>query len=179
MPSKESADWTTNPEDLTHLLEILHDKEGRIGDGGNFDKSVMNETAVEMATKWPPKKGGPQTAKACTTKWKAALGCNMAKVLPPGRSGRVAVPESTVPGPGRCDDCDITTQAAYLPLAQRFPRPSPHLVPDLVQPYPRRLHMGGSRRGGDGGLFCVKDSLSTEQFTTFSAEQAVKKAARD
>ncbi|KAJ6631073.1 hypothetical protein B0H10DRAFT_2207457 [Mycena sp. CBHHK59/15] len=63
MSSKESADWTTNPEDLTHLLEILHDKKGRIGDGGNFDKTAMNETAVKMATKWPPKKGGPKTAK--------------------------------------------------------------------------------------------------------------------
>ncbi|KAJ7104740.1 hypothetical protein C8R44DRAFT_746419 [Mycena epipterygia] len=68
---KEPAEWTTNPEDLTHLLEILRDKKGRIGDGENFDKTVMNETAVEMATKWPPKKDVPKTAKACTKKWKA------------------------------------------------------------------------------------------------------------
>ncbi|KAJ6466636.1 hypothetical protein DFH09DRAFT_1345881 [Mycena vulgaris] len=55
-PGKGSADWTANPEDLTHLLDFLYEQRSRIGDGGN---------------NWPPKKGGPKTADSIATKWKA------------------------------------------------------------------------------------------------------------
>ncbi|KAJ6596321.1 hypothetical protein DFH09DRAFT_1407473 [Mycena vulgaris] len=70
-PGKGSADWTTNPEDLTHLLDFLYEQRSRIGDGGNWDKTVMNEAAAHMASNWPPKKGGPKTADSIATKWKA------------------------------------------------------------------------------------------------------------
>ncbi|KAJ7502102.1 hypothetical protein B0H11DRAFT_1661708, partial [Mycena galericulata] len=53
------------------LLEFLHEQRSRAGDGGNFDKTVMNEAAAHMASKWPPKKGGPKTAGSIATKWKA------------------------------------------------------------------------------------------------------------
>ncbi|KAJ7816996.1 hypothetical protein B0H13DRAFT_2380006 [Mycena leptocephala] len=50
VPGKESADWTTNPEDLTHLLDFLYEQRSRIGDGGNWDKMVINEAAAHMAS---------------------------------------------------------------------------------------------------------------------------------
>ncbi|KAJ7107589.1 hypothetical protein C8R44DRAFT_744760 [Mycena epipterygia] len=71
VPCKGSADWTINPEDLTHLLDFLYKQRSRIGDGGNWDKTVMNEPAAHMASNWPPKKGGPKTADSIVTKWKA------------------------------------------------------------------------------------------------------------
>ncbi|KAJ7689192.1 hypothetical protein B0H17DRAFT_1202548 [Mycena rosella] len=69
-PGKGSADWATYPEDLTHLLDFLYEQRSRIGDGGNWDKTVMNEAAAHMASNWPPKKGGPKTANSIATKWK-------------------------------------------------------------------------------------------------------------
>ncbi|KAJ6601683.1 hypothetical protein B0H10DRAFT_2196129 [Mycena sp. CBHHK59/15] len=69
-PRKEPADWASNPEDLTHVLDFLHEQRSRVGDGGNFDKTVMNEAAAHMASNWPPKKGGPKTAGSTATKWK-------------------------------------------------------------------------------------------------------------
>ncbi|KAJ7675185.1 hypothetical protein B0H17DRAFT_1207822 [Mycena rosella] len=69
-PGKGSADWETYPEDLTHLLDFLYEQWSRIGDGGNWDKTVMNEAAAHMASNWPPKKGGPKTANSIATKWK-------------------------------------------------------------------------------------------------------------
>ncbi|KAJ6546309.1 hypothetical protein B0H10DRAFT_2243696 [Mycena sp. CBHHK59/15] len=71
MPNKNAADWTTHPEDFTHALQFLHDQKSRVGDGGNFDKTVMNEAAVYMAKSWPPQAGGPKTANSIMTKWKA------------------------------------------------------------------------------------------------------------
>ncbi|KAJ7765582.1 hypothetical protein B0H16DRAFT_1687242 [Mycena metata] len=71
MPAATAADWVSNPEDVTHVLQFLHERRSRMGDGGNFDKTVFNEAAVYMASQWPPKKGGPKTAKAIETKWKA------------------------------------------------------------------------------------------------------------
>ncbi|KAJ7908532.1 hypothetical protein B0H13DRAFT_2331302 [Mycena leptocephala] len=69
-PGKGYADWTTNPEDLTHLIDFLYEQRSRIGDGGNWDKTVRNEAAAHMASNWPPKKGGPKTANSIVTKWK-------------------------------------------------------------------------------------------------------------
>ncbi|KAJ7015948.1 hypothetical protein C8F04DRAFT_1356370 [Mycena alexandri] len=71
MPSGSAADWTSHPEDVTHVLQFLYERRSRMGDGGNFDKTVLNEAAAHMASQWPPKKGGPKTAKAIETKWKA------------------------------------------------------------------------------------------------------------
>ncbi|KAJ7182313.1 hypothetical protein C8R43DRAFT_940469 [Mycena crocata] len=71
MPPKDSADWTTNPEDVTHVLDFLHKQRSRVGQGGNFDKTVFNEAAEYMAREWPPKKGGPKTASAIMSKYKA------------------------------------------------------------------------------------------------------------
>ncbi|KAJ6621532.1 hypothetical protein B0H10DRAFT_2215170 [Mycena sp. CBHHK59/15] len=80
MPDRNAADWTTHPEDFTHALQFLHDQKSRISDGGNFDKTVMNEAAVYMAENWPPQASGPKTANSIMTKWKAVRG-NMAQFL--------------------------------------------------------------------------------------------------
>ncbi|KAJ7806319.1 hypothetical protein B0H13DRAFT_2387147 [Mycena leptocephala] len=85
VPGKESADWTTNPEDLTHLLDFLYEQRSRIGDGGNWDKTVINEAAAHMASNWPPKKGGPKTANSIATKWKG--GCLPKQKAYPGALG--------------------------------------------------------------------------------------------
>ncbi|KAJ7692698.1 hypothetical protein B0H17DRAFT_1200279 [Mycena rosella] len=69
-PGKGSADWATYPEDLTHLLDFLYEQRSRISDGGNWDRTVINDAAAHMASNWPPKKGGPKTANSIATKWK-------------------------------------------------------------------------------------------------------------
>ncbi|KAJ7446166.1 hypothetical protein B0H11DRAFT_2248994 [Mycena galericulata] len=72
MPPKNAANWTTHPEDLAHALQFLHDQRSRVGNGGNFDKTVFNEAAKHMADKWPPQAGGPKTADSIMGKWKEA-----------------------------------------------------------------------------------------------------------
>ncbi|KAJ7036751.1 hypothetical protein C8F04DRAFT_464708 [Mycena alexandri] len=70
MPATTAADWVSNPDDVTNVLKFLHERRSRMGDGGNFDKTVYNEAAVYMASLGPPKKGGAKTAKAIETKWR-------------------------------------------------------------------------------------------------------------
>lgn len=74
MPPKDSANWTANPEDLTIALQFLHSQKSRVGEGGNFDKTVFSEAAVYMAKECPPKKGGAKTAGSIAEKWKAVRG---------------------------------------------------------------------------------------------------------
>ncbi|KAJ7231238.1 hypothetical protein C8J57DRAFT_1251316 [Mycena rebaudengoi] len=69
MPPKDAANWTTNPEDITNLLAFFHRQRSRVGEGGNWDKTVLNEAATYMAGLGPPAKGGPKTAAAIATKW--------------------------------------------------------------------------------------------------------------
>ncbi|KAK6984453.1 hypothetical protein R3P38DRAFT_3332815 [Favolaschia claudopus] len=71
MPPRDAANWTANPADLTNLLQCLWEKRSRIGDGGNWDQTVLNEAAVYMASLGPPEKGGPKTANSIDGKWKA------------------------------------------------------------------------------------------------------------
>ncbi|KAJ7261095.1 hypothetical protein C8J57DRAFT_1719857 [Mycena rebaudengoi] len=65
------ANWVSHPEDITHLLNFFYNQRSRIGEGGNWDKTVYNEAAAHMAENHPPKKGGPKTADSIMTKWKA------------------------------------------------------------------------------------------------------------
>ncbi|KAJ7699805.1 hypothetical protein B0H14DRAFT_3904480 [Mycena olivaceomarginata] len=69
MPPKDAANWTANPEDLANLLSFLNVQRSRVGEGGNWDKTVLNEAAAHMASLGPPAKGGPKTAAAIATKW--------------------------------------------------------------------------------------------------------------
>ncbi|KAJ6597429.1 hypothetical protein B0H10DRAFT_2231990 [Mycena sp. CBHHK59/15] len=39
------------------LVDFLYERRSRVGQGGNFDDTVMNEAAVHMASFGPPKKG--------------------------------------------------------------------------------------------------------------------------
>ncbi|KAJ7913685.1 hypothetical protein B0H13DRAFT_1873672 [Mycena leptocephala] len=71
MPSKDSANWTANPEDLTNVLQFLHSQKSRAGQGGNFDKTVFSEAAAYMAKEFRLKAGGPKTANSIADKWKA------------------------------------------------------------------------------------------------------------
>ncbi|KAJ7039986.1 hypothetical protein C8F04DRAFT_1178338 [Mycena alexandri] len=71
MRGQFAADWVSNPEDTTHVLAFFHARISRLGEGGNPDKTLYNEAAAHMASQWPPKKGGPKTAKSIETKWKA------------------------------------------------------------------------------------------------------------
>jgi hypothetical protein len=69
MPPKDAANWTANPEDLANLLAFLNVQRSRVGEGGNWDRTVLNEAAAHMASLGPPAKGGPKTAAAIATKW--------------------------------------------------------------------------------------------------------------
>ncbi|KAJ7764186.1 hypothetical protein DFH07DRAFT_770593 [Mycena maculata] len=72
MTRKDAANWIAHPEDLTHALQFLLDQKSRVGDGGNFDKTVFNEAAKHMAENYPPQTGGPKTADSIQSKWKEA-----------------------------------------------------------------------------------------------------------
>ncbi|KAF7358247.1 hypothetical protein MVEN_00873600 [Mycena venus] len=69
MPVKDAANWIANPADTTNLLAFLHGQRSRVGEGENWDKTVLNEAAAHMASLGPPAKGGPKTATAIGTKW--------------------------------------------------------------------------------------------------------------
>ncbi|KAJ7668051.1 hypothetical protein B0H17DRAFT_1142615 [Mycena rosella] len=72
MPRKDAANWTAHPENLTHAFQFLFDQKSRVGNDGNFDKTVFNEAAKHMAEKYPPQTGGPKTADSIMNKWKEA-----------------------------------------------------------------------------------------------------------
>ncbi|KAJ7887825.1 hypothetical protein B0H14DRAFT_3719427 [Mycena olivaceomarginata] len=60
---------TANPEDLANLLPFLDAQRSRVGEGGNWDRTVLNEAAAHMASLRPPAKGGPKTAAGIAPKW--------------------------------------------------------------------------------------------------------------
>ncbi|KAJ7691503.1 hypothetical protein B0H14DRAFT_3531887 [Mycena olivaceomarginata] len=70
MPPKDAANWVANPEDLTQLINFFHGQRSRVGEGGNWDKTVLNEAVVHMASLGPPAKGGPKTFNSVSSKWK-------------------------------------------------------------------------------------------------------------
>jgi hypothetical protein len=70
MPTKDAANWTANPEDLTNLIKFLHKHHSRMGQGGNWDKTLLHEAADYMAELGPPVKGGPKTDTSIASKWK-------------------------------------------------------------------------------------------------------------
>ncbi|KAJ6527524.1 hypothetical protein B0H19DRAFT_1243314 [Mycena capillaripes] len=70
MPDKNAANWTANPEDITNLLQFFHEQHSRVGEGGNWEKTVLNEAAVHMGKLGPPAKGGPKTSNSISSKWK-------------------------------------------------------------------------------------------------------------
>ncbi|KAJ6609508.1 hypothetical protein B0H10DRAFT_1954517 [Mycena sp. CBHHK59/15] len=51
------ANWVADPLDVERLVDFLYERRSRVGQGGNFDDTVMNEAAVHMASFGPPKKG--------------------------------------------------------------------------------------------------------------------------
>ncbi|KAJ7843190.1 hypothetical protein B0H14DRAFT_3456293 [Mycena olivaceomarginata] len=70
MPPKDAANWMADPEDIPNLLKFLHAQRSRCGEGGNWDKTVLNEAAAHMLKLGPPAKGGPKTANSIGNKWK-------------------------------------------------------------------------------------------------------------
>ncbi|KAK7035175.1 hypothetical protein R3P38DRAFT_2518712 [Favolaschia claudopus] len=56
MPPRDAANWTANPDDLTNLLQCLWERRSRIGDGGNWDQTVLIEAAAYMASLGTPEK---------------------------------------------------------------------------------------------------------------------------
>ncbi|KAK6996169.1 hypothetical protein R3P38DRAFT_3222765 [Favolaschia claudopus] len=70
MPDKSAANWTADPKDITNLLAFFHSVRSRIGDGGNWDKTVLKEAEVHMAGLGAPVKGGPKVWTAIRNKWK-------------------------------------------------------------------------------------------------------------
>ncbi|KAK7015368.1 hypothetical protein R3P38DRAFT_2543759, partial [Favolaschia claudopus] len=75
MPDKSAANWTADPKDITNLLAFFHSVRSRIGDGGNWDKTVLKEAEVHMAGLGAPVKGGPKVWTAIRNKWKDVRCC--------------------------------------------------------------------------------------------------------
>ncbi|KAK7016503.1 hypothetical protein R3P38DRAFT_3275786 [Favolaschia claudopus] len=70
MGPKNPANWTADPNDIKNLLQFFYDNRSRAGEGGNWDKTLLNEAAVYMASLGEPKKGGPKTPQSIETKWR-------------------------------------------------------------------------------------------------------------
>ncbi|KAF7348856.1 hypothetical protein MVEN_01405700 [Mycena venus] len=68
-PAIENADWLTDPEDKPVLVDFFHSIKSRIGEGGNWDKTALNDAATYMASRGAPKKGGPKTAQSIKSQW--------------------------------------------------------------------------------------------------------------
>ncbi|KAJ7804320.1 hypothetical protein B0H14DRAFT_2612422 [Mycena olivaceomarginata] len=60
MPPKDAANWMADPEDIPNLLKFLHVQRSRCGEGGNRDKTVLNEAAAHMHKLGPPSKVDPR-----------------------------------------------------------------------------------------------------------------------
>jgi hypothetical protein len=82
MPNKDAANWVSDPQDITNLLLFFQEQRSRVGEGGNWDKTVLNEAAVYMANLGPPVKGGPKTASSIASKWKDVRGLTYWQLLP-------------------------------------------------------------------------------------------------
>ena len=67
----QAADWQTDPGDKAALVSFLHGIRSRIGQGGNWDRTALNEAAAFMAQRGPPQKGGPKTADSIRTQFAA------------------------------------------------------------------------------------------------------------
>ena len=68
---QDAADWKADPEDKVALVSFFYGIRSRIGQGGNWDKTALNEAAAFMARRGPPKKGGPKTAEAIRSQFAA------------------------------------------------------------------------------------------------------------
>jgi hypothetical protein len=53
----DAADWTTDPKDVEILIRYFHAQRGRFGDGGNPDKTLLNDAAAHLGSLGPPKHG--------------------------------------------------------------------------------------------------------------------------
>jgi hypothetical protein len=68
-PSAESADWIADPGDKPALVDFFYSIRGRLGQGGDWDRTALNEAASHMASRGAPKKGGPKTADSIKSQW--------------------------------------------------------------------------------------------------------------
>ena len=66
---QDAADWQADPGDKAALVGFFHGIRSRIGQGGNWDKTALNEAAAFMAQRGPPKKGRPKTAESIRTQF--------------------------------------------------------------------------------------------------------------
>ncbi|KAJ7814456.1 hypothetical protein B0H13DRAFT_1924843 [Mycena leptocephala] len=65
----DAADWTSDTKDVTNLIRYFHTQRGRFGDGGNPDKTLLNDAAAHLSSLGPPKHGGPKTPDSITARW--------------------------------------------------------------------------------------------------------------
>jgi hypothetical protein len=64
-----ACDWVTDPEDKQALLGFFQSIQSRIGDGGGWDVTCLQEAEVFMAGHGPPAKGAPKTAASIKGIW--------------------------------------------------------------------------------------------------------------
>ncbi|KAJ7752290.1 hypothetical protein B0H16DRAFT_1837358 [Mycena metata] len=64
-----SCDWITNTGDKTNLVDFFHGIKSRIGQGGSWDATCLQEAAEFMQLLGPPAKGAPKTAASIRGVW--------------------------------------------------------------------------------------------------------------
>ncbi|KAJ7826342.1 hypothetical protein B0H13DRAFT_2374449 [Mycena leptocephala] len=64
-----TCDWVADPEDKRALLGFFQSIQSRIGDGGSWDATCLQEAEAFMAARGPPAKGAPKTAASIRGIW--------------------------------------------------------------------------------------------------------------
>ncbi|KAJ6535881.1 hypothetical protein B0H10DRAFT_2204336 [Mycena sp. CBHHK59/15] len=68
-PGSLPCDWVTDPNDKIALVAFFKTIASRIGEGGSWDKTCLQEAAQAMADRGPPLKGAPKTADSIKGIW--------------------------------------------------------------------------------------------------------------
>ncbi|KAJ7715482.1 hypothetical protein B0H16DRAFT_869997 [Mycena metata] len=64
-----SCDWVTDPDDKSALVGFFHSIKHRIGEGGSWDATCLQEAEAFMAARGPPQKGAPKTVASIRGVW--------------------------------------------------------------------------------------------------------------
>ncbi|KAJ7899876.1 hypothetical protein B0H13DRAFT_2518135 [Mycena leptocephala] len=68
-----TCDWVADPEDKRALLGFFQSIQSRIGDGGSWDATCLQEAEAFMAARGPPAKGAPKTAASIRGIWTTVI----------------------------------------------------------------------------------------------------------
>ncbi|KAJ6480215.1 hypothetical protein C8R45DRAFT_933147 [Mycena sanguinolenta] len=67
--STTTCDWVSDPRDKVALIGFFKSIQSRIGQGGSWDATALEEAAKFMAARGPPSKGAPKTVASIRSVW--------------------------------------------------------------------------------------------------------------